>query len=60
MTAPAPSEVSRVSDKEIIQYQLAQLNIGRLHYPRDAPQMQGFITALDPLNQVADTWPGFI
>ena len=49
-----------MSDKEIVQYRLAQLNIGGLRYPRDAPQLQGFIAALDPLNQVADTWPGFI
>lgn len=41
-------------------YVLAQVNIGRLLAPLDSPQIAGFVAALDPVNAVADTAPGFI
>ena len=49
-----------MTDKGPARYQLAQLNVARLRYPRDAPQMRGYREALGPLSQVADSWPGFI
>jgi hypothetical protein len=39
---------------------LAQVNIGRLRAPLDSPQLASFMAALDPVNAVADTAPGFV
>lgn len=41
-------------------YQLAQLNIGRLRHPREAPQLQGYRDALGPVTSIALAWPGFL
>jgi Domain of unknown function (DUF3291) len=41
-------------------YVLAQVNIGRLRAPLDSPQLASFMAALDPVNAVADTAPGFV
>jgi hypothetical protein len=41
-------------------YVLAQVNIGRARGPLDGPVMASFMAALDPVNAVADTAPGFI
>ena len=41
-------------------YVLAQVNIGRLLAPLDAPRMADFVAALDPVNAVAGAAPGFI
>jgi hypothetical protein len=41
-------------------YHLAQLNIGNLRYPRDAPGLRGYCEALRPVTAVALAWPGFI
>jgi hypothetical protein len=49
-----------MSDMEFAEYQLAQLNVGRLRYPRDAPQMRDYCEALGPVGQIARNWPGFI
>jgi Domain of unknown function (DUF3291) len=43
-----------------VDYVLAQVNIGRLIAPLDAPLMADFVAALDPVNAVADAAPGFI
>jgi len=43
-----------------VDYVLAQVNIGRLLAPLDAPQLADFVAALDPVNAVADAAPGFI
>jgi len=40
--------------------QLAQVNVGRLVAPMDAPEVQEFIDALDPVNALADAAPGFL
>jgi len=40
--------------------QLAQVNIGRLKAPIDAPETAGFADALDRVNALADGWPGFV
>ncbi len=41
-------------------YQLAQLNIAKMRYSLDSPTMKDFVDALDPVNQSADTFPGFV
>ena len=43
-----------------MRYHLAQVNIGRLRAPLDDPMMDGFRTALDPINALADETPGFV
>jgi hypothetical protein len=39
-------------------WHLAQLNVGRLVAPLDAPQIDGFRAELDPINALADADPG--
>ena len=41
-------------------HHLAQLNIGRLLAPLDAPEIAGFVAALEPINALADAAPGFV
>ena len=41
-------------------FHLAQLNIGRLAAPLDSAQLADFVTALDPVNAVAESAPGFV
>jgi hypothetical protein len=41
-------------------YHLAQCNIGRLRAPLDSPVLAGFVSALEPINQLADRSPGFV
>ncbi|MDQ1519938.1 MAG: hypothetical protein QOI55_1011 [Actinomycetota bacterium] len=41
-------------------YDLAQVNVGRLLAPIDAPETAAFFNALDPVNALADTAPGFL
>lgn len=39
---------------------LAQLNVGRLVAPADAPEVAEFIALLEPINALADAAPGFV
>ena len=39
---------------------LAQANVARQRAPLDAPEMAGFVVALDPVNRVAEASPGFV
>jgi Domain of unknown function (DUF3291) len=39
---------------------LAQINVGRLLAPVDSPLVAEFMAALDPINALADTSPGFV
>ncbi|WP_055483478.1 DUF3291 domain-containing protein [Sphaerimonospora mesophila] len=39
---------------------LAQLNVAQLIAPLDAPQLADFVAALEPINAIADTAPGFV
>lgn len=39
---------------------LAQLNVGRLVAPADAPEVAEFIALLGPINALADAAPGFV
>jgi len=41
-------------------FELAQVNIGRLSAPVESPQIAEFVAALDPINRLADTSPGFV
>src|SRR5262245_8357330 len=41
-------------------WHLAQLNIGRLLQPIDAPETADFVANLDPVNALADAAPGFV
>jgi len=44
----------------VARFHLAQVNIGKFRAPIDHPIMDGFRTALDPLNALADATPGFV
>jgi hypothetical protein len=41
-------------------WQLAQINVGRLAAPHDDPQVAGFFAELDRINALADASPGFV
>jgi len=41
-------------------FHLAQLNIGRIVAPLDAPELQEFVSFLDPVNAQAERMPGFV
>ncbi|WP_329234739.1 DUF3291 domain-containing protein [Actinoallomurus sp. NBC_01490] len=41
-------------------HHLAQLNVGRLRWPLDAPESAGFVDGLKPINALADAAPGFV
>lgn len=41
-------------------YELAQVNIARLRFPLDSPELKGFVDALDPVNADADAADGFV
>jgi hypothetical protein len=41
-------------------HHLAQLNVGRLRHPLDAPESAGFVDGLKPINALADASPGFV
>ena len=41
-------------------YHLAQCNIGRVLAPLDSPTLAGFVAGLEPINQLADSTPGFV
>ncbi|SMB77917.1 DUF3291 domain-containing protein [Deinococcus hopiensis] len=39
---------------------LAQVNVAKLHFPLDAPEIAEFKAGLDPVNGLADAAPGFV
>ncbi|MER5600732.1 DUF3291 domain-containing protein [Streptomyces sp. NPDC002265] len=41
-------------------YELAQVNIARLKFPLESPELKDFVDALDPVNAVADAAGGFV
>ncbi|WP_018680460.1 DUF3291 domain-containing protein [Actinokineospora enzanensis] len=41
-------------------HELAQVNVSRLRFPTDAPEMVGFLAALRRVNRTAEQSPGFI
>ena len=42
------------------QYRLAQINIARMRAPLTDPAMADFVANLNPINELADTSPGFV
>jgi hypothetical protein len=42
------------------QFQIAQLNIGRIRAPLDNPLLAGFVANLEGINGLADSSPGFV
>ncbi len=42
------------------EYHLAQINVGRLRHPLDAPETLEFVENLDPVNALAEASPGFV
>jgi hypothetical protein len=44
----------------IVNWQLAQLNIARRRYELDDPKMKGFVDGLDPVNALAEQTKGFV
>ena len=44
----------------MLQYHVAQINIGRVLAPLEDPIMEGFVSRLDELNAIADRSPGFV
>ncbi len=43
-----------------MEYHLAQLNIAKIKFPLDDPQMADFVTNLDRINSIAESAVGFI
>lgn len=41
-------------------WHVAQVNVGRLRAPIDAPESADFVSALEPVNTLADAAPGFV
>ena len=41
-------------------YELAPMNVARLRAPLDSPQLADFVGALDRINAIADSSPGFV
>ncbi|MFF6905689.1 DUF3291 domain-containing protein [Streptomyces sp. NPDC012389] len=41
-------------------HELAQVNIARLKFPLDSPELKDFVDGLDPVNAVADQAEGFV
>jgi hypothetical protein len=41
-------------------WELAQVNIGLPRAPLESAQLADFVTALDPINAIADSSPGFV
>jgi heme-degrading monooxygenase HmoA len=42
------------------QFQIAQVNIGRIRAPLDDPLLAGFVANLEGINGLADSSPGFV
>ena len=43
-----------------MQWHLAQFNVARLHQPLDHPDTAAFVERLGPINEVAESSPGFV
>ncbi|MFD3517198.1 DUF3291 domain-containing protein [Streptomyces sp. NPDC058657] len=41
-------------------FELAQVNISRLRFPLDSPELKDFVDALEPVNATADAADGFV
>ena len=45
---------------KMAEYQIAQVNIGRIRGPLEGPVMAGFVNRLEEINALADSSPGFV
>ncbi|MFI5470887.1 DUF3291 domain-containing protein [Streptomyces cacaoi] len=45
---------------EPVAFELAQVNISRLKFPLDSPELKDFVDALDPVNATAETADGYV
>jgi hypothetical protein len=52
------SHISR--DPEVSEYHLAQLNIAKMKFSIDAPELAEFVARLEDINALADDSPGFV
>jgi hypothetical protein len=52
--------VKAEGDPDDANYELAQVNIGRLRAPIDHPMIKDFADNLDPINALAEASPGFV
>jgi hypothetical protein len=43
-----------------VTFHVAQCNVVKLKAPLDSPDVAGFVAALDPVNALADSAPGFV
>ena len=41
-------------------YELAQVNVSRLRFPLDSPELKDFVDALDPVNASAEAADGYV
>lgn len=44
----------------LVPHHLAQCNIGRVHKPLDDEELAEFVAALEPINAIAESSPGFV
>ena len=47
-------------DTEVSEYHLAQLNIAKMKFAIDDPELAGFVARLEDINALADDSPGFV
>lgn len=54
------TDATRTTTPETAAFELAQVNIARLKFPLDSPELKDFVDALDPVNADADAADGFV
>ncbi|KUO12262.1 DUF3291 domain-containing protein [Streptomyces sp. DSM 15324] len=54
------TDATRTRTTEPAAFELAQVNIARLRFPLDSPELKDFVDALDPVNADADAADGFV
>ncbi len=47
-------------EEGLADHHLAQLNIARMKFPLESPEMSGFVSRLEDVNALADRAPGFV
>ncbi|WP_460069446.1 DUF3291 domain-containing protein [Streptomyces sp. YKOK-I1] len=54
------TDATRTRTTEPAAFELAQVNIARVKFPLDSPELKDFVDALDPVNADADAADGFV
>jgi Domain of unknown function (DUF3291) len=49
-----------IGGRDLVEFNLAQVNVGRMRADAGSPLVGEFIAALDPVNRLADQSPGFV